>query len=237
MSLANLIWDQKGLPRSVRFDDHFFCRENGLAESRHVFCGGNRLENRWRDEPHRTRVFTIVETGFGTGLNFLCAWRLLTECGLPGLKLHFISIERYPFEPSELRKALTLWPTLKELADQLVQEYQPQENAVQYLQWEGGKISLTLIYQDVLDALDFIRDQKQYADAFFLDGFAPAKNPQMWTQEVFVRLASLSREGGTFATFTAAGHVRRGLRSAGFQTSLRKGYAYKRHMLIGRYGA
>lgn len=213
-------------PRSQQFDDVYFSAEDGLAETGHVFVEGNGLPGRWQGRDR----FTIAETGFGTGLNFLAAWKLFDETAVPGAFLDFISVEKYPLSAAEIRKGLAHWaPQLGHYLERFLDQY-PLRTAGFHRMVFDGRVALTLIFDDANDALPQIRAQ---VDAWFLDGFTPAKNPLMWTQAVFNEMARLSVPGATFATFTAAGDVKRGLREAGFTVNKQKGFGRKRDMLAG----
>ncbi|VAX35369.1 tRNA (5-methylaminomethyl-2-thiouridylate)-methyltransferase / FAD-dependent cmnm(5)s(2)U34 oxidoreductase [hydrothermal vent metagenome] len=229
---ADIIWDKKGLPHSVLFDDKYFCKENGLEESKYTFCGGNALEERWQNlSTNNSGIFTIAETGFGSGLNFLCAWQLWNMCAPKNWKLHYISVDQYPFSNQDLSKALSLWPTLKNFTSQLIKQYNPKKHKILLMQFNSNNVNVTLIFDHVLKALDQIK--KYSVDTWFLDGFAPSKNPEMWSEELFKHIANLSCNGTTLSTFTAAGFVRRGLSAQRFTISKAKGFGTKRHMLKG----
>jgi len=235
--LQNISWDQNGLPHSLKFDDKYFCRENGLAESQYIFCDGNHLKDRWTKLiPKDSHTFTIIETGFGSGLNFLCAWKLWEEAASPNWTLHYISIDQYPLSPEDLSKTLQLWPSLKLYTNQLIHQYNPLNYTNQQIYFNEKTVHLTLIFDHVLKALDKLKNQSiisSSADAWFLDGFAPSKNPEMWSEEMFACMADLSRLKTTLATFTVAGKVRRGLNQQGFTTTKTKGFGKKRQMLQG----
>jgi tRNA 5-methylaminomethyl-2-thiouridine biosynthesis bifunctional protein len=228
---ARLDWDAQGQPLSAEFGDVYFSRASGLQETRHVFLASNRLAERFA-ALSPDAAFCIGETGFGTGLNFLCAWQLFEECAPPGARLHFVSTERYPLTLPDLRRALALWPELASFAEALVAQYQAIHPGFQRLHFADGRVLLTLLVGDVLDTLP---ELDASVDAWFLDGFSPAKNPQMWTPELFAQLARLSRPGTTLATFTSAGFVRRGLLAAGFEVVRVKGFGHKREMLAGPF--
>ncbi|MCB9747521.1 MAG: tRNA (5-methylaminomethyl-2-thiouridine)(34)-methyltransferase MnmD [Candidatus Omnitrophica bacterium] len=235
---AVIKWDAQGRPHSTFFDDKYFCQENGLLESEYIFCGGNNLEQRWANlSEAQPGIFTIVETGFGTGLNFCCAWKLWQTHAPKNWRLHYLSLDQFPLKVEDLAKALNLWPELKLYADQLVENYESfnlSNQQIQSVSLEGGQIKLSLIFDHVLKALERFKIQySKQIDAWFLDGFAPAKNPQMWTNEVFALMAALSYSGTTLSTFTVAGLVRRGLNAQGFSTEKIKGFGQKRQMLIG----
>lgn len=227
-----ITWEN-GLPHSVLFNDKYFCEENGLLESQYVFCEGNHLEERWKNlSSENPGTFTIGETGFGTGLNFLCAWKLWQACAPKNWMLHYISIEKYPLSVEDLKKSLQLWPTIIDYSSQLIELYAQLPN-VPFVGFDDGKVKLTVIFDRVLAALDHMRKHVHVIDAWFLDGFAPAKNPDMWSQDVFTKMAALSRPGTTLGTFTVAGTVRRGLINQGFILTKVEGFGQKRHMLRG----
>ncbi|MEM7669872.1 MAG: tRNA (5-methylaminomethyl-2-thiouridine)(34)-methyltransferase MnmD, partial [Pseudomonadota bacterium] len=196
----------------------YYALSDGLAESRHVFLDGNRLAERFRTP----NVFRIAELGFGTGLNFLAAVNLWADVAHPGAELHFTSFERYPLNRSEIERAVSAWPSLD--AAQLIDCWRPGEPV------KLGSALLTIL---VGDARAMVPKWQGGADAWFLDGFAPARNPEMWETELMREIALHTRPGGTFATYTAAGHVRRSLSDAGFVVERRPGYVAKRHMTVG----
>lgn len=239
MKLNSLRWDTNEVPYSVVFDDKYFCTDNGYEDALHVFCRGNRLEERFAAlDASVSGEFVIVETGFGTGLDCCTAWVLWDRSAPLSWRLHFISLERYPLNADDIRRALARWPEVSLAGDLLARQYQPCPGRVGQWILSEGRVKLTLVFDEVVPALDRIRAEglvPQGADAFFLDGFAPAKNPGMWTPEVFQRVALLARPGTTFATFTVAGAVRRGLAEAGFKVERLAGYGKKRTILTGVY--
>lgn len=228
-SEATLDW-QDGQPISRIYGDVYFSRESGLQETQHVFLAQNRLQGRW--QALENKKFTIAETGFGTGLNFLCAWQLWNETAPLSASMHFVSTEKYPLSHADLAQALSLWPQLANLRDQLLAQYQLLTPGWHRLVFEHGRVTLTLIIGDVRETLPQLRAN---IDAWFLDGFAPAKNPEMWQQGLFDNMARLSHTETTFATFTSAGEVRRGLQAAGFEVKKVAGFGRKREMLVGHY--
>ncbi|MGE8177890.1 bifunctional tRNA (5-methylaminomethyl-2-thiouridine)(34)-methyltransferase MnmD/FAD-dependent 5-carboxymethylaminomethyl-2-thiouridine(34) oxidoreductase MnmC [Pseudomonas fluorescens] len=228
---AQLDWDDQGRPRSRVFDDVYFSDQSGLDETRYVFIEQNRLSKRFAELPAGERL-VIGETGFGTGLNFLCAWQLFEQQALAGARLHFISVEKYPLSPADMRRALTLWPDLKPFADQLLAQYVAIHQGFQRLVLDNGRVTLTLLIGDVLEQLPQLDAQ---VDAWFLDGFAPAKNPDMWTAELFAELARLSAPGSTISTFTSTGWVRRLLNAAGFKMRRTPGIGHKWEILRGEF--
>ncbi|QRK82869.1 bifunctional tRNA (5-methylaminomethyl-2-thiouridine)(34)-methyltransferase MnmD/FAD-dependent 5-carboxymethylaminomethyl-2-thiouridine(34) oxidoreductase MnmC [Pseudomonas granadensis] len=228
---AQLDWDDQGRPRSRVFDDVYFSDQSGLDETRYVFLEQNRLAERFAALPANGRL-VIGETGFGTGLNFLCAWQLFEQHALAGARLHFVSVEKYPLSPADLQRALALWPQLKPLADQLLRQYVAIHEGFQRITLANGRVTLTLLIGDALEQLPQLDAQ---IDAWFLDGFAPAKNPDMWTAELFVELARLAAPGSTISTFTSTGWVRRLLNTAGFKMKRTPGIGHKWEILRGEF--
>ncbi|WP_053122496.1 bifunctional tRNA (5-methylaminomethyl-2-thiouridine)(34)-methyltransferase MnmD/FAD-dependent 5-carboxymethylaminomethyl-2-thiouridine(34) oxidoreductase MnmC [Pseudomonas sp. P1.31] len=228
---AQLDWDEQGRPRSRVFDDVYFSDKSGLDETRYVFLEQNRLAERFAALPASGRL-VIGETGFGTGLNFLCAWQLFEQHAVAGARLHFVSVEKYPLSPADLQRALALWPELKPLADQLLKHYVAIHQGFQRITLADGRVTLTLLIGDALEQLPQLDAQ---IDAWFLDGFAPAKNPDMWTAELFVELARLAAPGSTISTFTSTGWVRRLLNAAGFKMKRTPGIGHKWEILRGEF--
>ncbi len=229
---AEIDW-QDGVPESRIFGDVYFNRGNGLAETRYIFITHNRLNERFANLGDRSS-FVIGESGFGTGLNFLAAWQAFNaRCPAPGARLHFVSVERYPLSRQDLQRALSLWPELSELSDQLVAQYPPLTAGVHRILLDHGRVRLTLYFGDVTDGwreLDF------QADAWFLDGFAPAINPDMWLDEAMHLVRQHSKPGATLATFTSVASVRRTLTAGGFRMTKTAGFGRKREMLHGELG-
>lgn len=227
-STADITW-RNGLPYSNAFNDVYFSTDNGLQETEYVFIEGNQLIARWQTLSQAD--FCIIETGFGTGLNFLCAAQHWLSHAPTNARLQFISIEKYALSPDDLKKALQQWPQLTELSHELLLHY-PNLLAGDHCALCDGRIQLKLCLGDALQQLVQLNTA---ADAWFLDGFAPAKNPEMWQDELFQHMARLSKPDTSFATFTSAGAVRRGLAAAGFNVSKRAGFGKKREMLTGVY--
>ncbi|EDY86546.1 oxidoreductase, FAD-binding [gamma proteobacterium HTCC5015] len=222
-----------GEPHSLRFDDVYYSRENGLAESRYVFLEQNQLPQRFAAMSAQ-QTHCIAETGFGTGLNFLAACQCFLEAAPTTTALHYISIERFPLNRQELRQALSPWKELAEEVDHLLQHYPCATPGYHRLALFQGRVFLTLIFGDSGVELPRLAQRGQGpVDTWFLDGFAPSKNPDMWTSDLFSHMARLSAPQAHFATFTAAGFVRRGLTAAGFKVDKRPGFGRKRDMLAG----
>jgi len=228
---AQLDWDDQGRPHSRVFDDVYFSTESGLDETRHVFIEQNRLRERFAALAPGAR-FVIGETGFGTGLNFLCAWQLFEQQAEPSARLHFVSVEKYPLTPADLQRALALWPELAAFAEQLLKAYVAVHQGFQRLVLDQGRVTLTLLIGDALEQLPQLDAQ---IDAWFLDGFAPAKNPDMWTPELFAELARLAAPGSSISTFTSTGWVRRLLNAAGFKMKRTPGIGHKWEVLRGEF--
>lgn len=223
--LLGLEWMQGDMPYSIAFGDHFYCREDGRAECGHVFLAGNSLPGRWRAEGD----FRIGELGFGTGLNFCESWRTWKDTAPVGGRLHFTSFELLPMASADIEKALSRWPEIADERQALVATW-PEAPA--------GVVTLALAEDVILtvicgDALTNLAASDLVFDAWFLDGFAPSRNPDMWSPELMAAVFDHTRPGGTFATYAAAGFVRRNLVAAGFDLERRPGFAGKREMLCG----
>ncbi len=210
-----LEWRDGRVPVSTRFDDPYFSLENGLAETAHVFLDGNELPARFRPGFH------IAELGFGTGLNALAAWAAWEAAGQTG-PLHFTSFEAFPMTAAERARALAAFPDMGPYAHRLTD-------------WEGGTFTAPTLHLRVIegDARCTVPDWDGEADAWFLDGFSPARNPELWEPELMDAVAAHTKPGGTCATYSAAGDVRKRLGAAGFTVTRTPGYGRKRHMTRG----
>lgn len=226
---AELDWDANGQPLSRHYGDVYFSNISGMEEADHVFLQLNALSGRFAALGAGERL-VIGETGFGTGLNFLCAWALFERTAPPEAGLHFVSVEKYPLSRADLQRALALWPALQQQARQLLSQYVAVHPGYQHFRF--GSVTLTLLVGDALDCLGTLDAR---IDAWFLDGFAPAKNPEMWQPALFEQLARLSGPGTTLATFTSAGTVRRALKEAGFEVKRVPGFGHKWENLRGRF--
>ena len=234
---ANLDFNEEGTPVSREFDDVYFSNDNGLEETRYVFLGGNRLNERFAT--HERSLFVVGESGFGTGLNFLTLWQAFEDfCkNQPQAtlkRLHFISFEKFPLTVKDLHAAHAHWPELADFAQQLQQQWPLPIAGCHRILLAEGRITLDLWFGDINELIPQLDDTlNNQVDAWFLDGFAPSKNPDMWTPQLFNAMAKLARTGSTLATFTCAGFVRRGLIDAGFSMTKTKGFGRKREMLVG----
>lgn len=213
---ARVAWTAQGTPLSQHFDDPYFSLENGLAETRHTFLAGNDLPARLAPG------FRIAELGFGTGLNML-ATALAANIG----PVHFTSFEAFPMTAQDIAHALAAFPEAEAIADPFLAA------------WGRGETRFSLGALDVGvivgDARQTVPAWKEKADAWYLDGFSPAKNPELWGEDLMRAVAAHTAPGGSLATYTAAGFVRRGLEAAGFDVERRPGFGRKRHMTVARF--
>ncbi len=236
LDTAVIDWRDGDTPASRAYDDIYYDSADGLAESEYCFVQGNQLPARWVN--HDARDFCIAETGFGTGLNFLLTWRQWQQQPHSPARLHFISCERHPLAHADLERALQHWTALAPLARALCEHYPPPLPGWHRLHFDDGAVQLDLYLGD---ARDMLRELAQGApaciDAWYFDGFAPAKNPALWQTELFRYAAALSRPHATASTFTAAGDVRRALTAAGFQVTKVSGFGRKRESLRAQIGA
>ncbi len=223
---AGLEWTDAG-PVSREAGDVYFSAVNGLEESRAVFLAGAGFPERFNDG------LTIVgELGFGTGLNFLALWDSFRRHAHAGARLHFVSVEGYPLTRADAARAVSAFPELAEMSRPLIEAWPSPHKGAHRRVFEGGRVTLTVVHDEAgaaLSQMDFA------ADAWFLDGFAPARNPDMWSAALFSHLARLSRPGAPSATFTVAGIVRRGLAEAGFAVEKKPGFGRKRERLEAIY--
>lgn len=235
-SAPELEWLDGDVPRAPGFGDTYFSKAGGLEETRHVFIGGNRLPERL---PGRER-FTIAELGFGTGLNLLTTLDMIAALE-KAPKLVFLSFELYPLSADQLERALAAFPVLSAMSDELLRAWAPAPG------WNRMTIAGAELLLGVGDARELISDLVveggperdggtviPQVDAWYLDGFSPAKNPELWDPDLMSKAAELTGPGGTLATYTAAGWVRRNLEAAGFTIEKKPGFAGKREMVVGR---
>jgi tRNA 5-methylaminomethyl-2-thiouridine biosynthesis bifunctional protein len=227
VSEAVIDWHE-GTPLSRAFADVYFSLAGGSAETEHVFIDGNRLRERFAAPD--LQDFTIAETGFGTGLNFLVAAQAFLQLAPAQARLHFLSVEKFPLSSQDLERAHAHWPGLSLLAQELRQAMPPACSGCHRRELAGGRIRLTLLLGDAEALLPRVDAR---VDAWFLDGFAPAKNSDLWQDGVLAQVRRLAAPGATFATFTAAGQVRRALSDAGFAVEKCAGFGRKRDMLRG----
>ena len=221
---ASLGFDATGAPYSERYGDVYASREGALGQALHVFLGGNGLPERWRGREQ----FVVLETGFGLGTNFLATWDAWRADAERPRRLHFVSVEKHPLAAPDLAAAVPA--ELRPLAAILVQQWPLPLPGLHRLEFDDGHVCLTL---GLGDARELLPQLVVGADAIFLDGFAPSRNPQMWEATLLKAVARCARPGATVATYTTAPPVQRALAAAGFEVGLRTGYGRKREMLVG----
>lgn len=222
--MSTIFW--KGdTPVSPHFDDIYFSVEDGLTESTFVFLDNNNLEQRFKNV---TDQFVIGELGFGTGLNFLNTVRLWQRCAPETATLHYYAAEKYPLSPADIERALRVWSPLHNLTDIFVVQYPKILMSEYSLIFKN--VYLSVICKDIDAALSYITHP---VHAWYGDGFAPAKNPEMWSKQVFQQMAKKSSPTATFSTFSAARLVRDNAIAAGFTVEKTKGFGRKRTMLRG----
>jgi tRNA 5-methylaminomethyl-2-thiouridine biosynthesis bifunctional protein len=217
---AELSFAADGTPFSPAYGDIYHASAGGLAQARHVFLAGNGLPRRWRDSAR----FVILETGFGLGLNFLATLQAWREH--PGRRLHYVAVEKHPLRRADLENVLARWPELAPLAAELLAQWPLPLAGLHRLDF--GDATLTLGFGD---AAHLLPQLTLAADAIYLDGFAPDRNPDLWSDDIVAQLRRLAAPGATLASWTVAGEVRRRLAAAGFATERRPGFADKREML------
>lgn len=247
ISNADIAWQESGAPYSNHFQDIYFSRQGGLEETEHVFIAANQLRERWTlkdqalaagDRAAQTH-FTITELGFGTGLNFLSCWQAWWTLAPRHLRLHYIACEKYPLQSEALARALSHWNTLEEFSVKLLAQYPDHSAGFHRLIFStgGGRadITLDLYFGDALHTLSALAAPPDgVVDAWFLDGFAPRTNPDLWNGELFRTLNLLSRSTATLSTYSVAGLVVKTLQDNGFSTEKTAGFGQKRQMLQGR---
>lgn len=224
---ADLTWDTDGTPRSMRYGDVYHARAGAPEQARHVFLAGNGLPERWEG---RSR-FVVLETGFGLGHNFLATWQAWRDNPRRCDRLVFVSIEGHPVTAEQLAAAHR-HSGVPDRAGELCHRWPPLTPDIHRLDFDGGRVSLLLVLAEVHEALPQLQLQ---ADAIYLDGFAPERNPAMWTPEVLRQLPRLSATGATAATWSVAAVVRDGLHAAGFDVTKARGYGGKREMTVARF--
>ena len=233
LQTAELDWeivDDIEIPISKQFGDVYFSKDNGLLETRHVFLNGNDLTERL-SQLHDYQYFCVGETGFGTGLNILTLWQLWQQVRLDNHShLHVVSVEKFPLNKADLIRALNVWTELKPLAEKLIHQYPLPIAGCHRLSFPEERFSIDLWLGDAQDIFPTI-PKTQTVNAWFLDGFAPSCNPDMWQANVLDHMVRLSDFGTTFASFSVAGIIKRGLKQHGIQISRPRGFGHKREML------
>ena len=228
---AVLAFRDNGTPFSPLYNDIYHSAVGGLEQSQYVYLSGNALPERWQGR----RTFTVLETGFGMGINFLMTWAAWRSDPSRCERLHFVSIEKHPFTVADLRSvyaATVSDPAIADLAHELADAWPMLVPGTHRIEFEAGRVVLTLVFGDAAESLPTLR---LCADAFYLDGFAPARNPELWTPAIFKALARLAGEGATFATYSSAGDIKRALAQNGFESRKVDGFGWKRAMLVGHF--
>ncbi|MDR2364616.1 MAG: bifunctional tRNA (5-methylaminomethyl-2-thiouridine)(34)-methyltransferase MnmD/FAD-dependent 5-carboxymethylaminomethyl-2-thiouridine(34) oxidoreductase MnmC [Zoogloeaceae bacterium] len=225
---APLAFNPEGVLWSPDYQDVYHSRYGGPEQARHVFLGGNDLPARWRGKEQ----FVILETGFGAGLNFLTTWDAWRADPKSSSRLHFVSLEKHPFARADLQQAQARWPEFAPLAAELRARWPLPVSGIHRIRLNGGRLLLTLALGD---AQVVLRRLMLAADAFYLDGFAPDRNAELWTADICKGVARLAAPGATLATWCVAGHLRAALSACEFALEKRQGFAGKRQMLVGRY--
>ncbi|MDH5425953.1 MAG: bifunctional tRNA (5-methylaminomethyl-2-thiouridine)(34)-methyltransferase MnmD/FAD-dependent 5-carboxymethylaminomethyl-2-thiouridine(34) oxidoreductase MnmC [Gammaproteobacteria bacterium] len=222
---AQIDWREQ-TPVSCHYDDIYYSTEDGVAETDYVFLKQNNLPAAWLNQQN----FSILETGFGSGLNFYCTLDLWFKTADENACLTYISVEKYPLTINDMQKQLQIWPQYRDFIQQVVDVYPPMLSGFHSCSLFSGRIKLLLLFGDASEQFSGLMAS---ADACFLDGFAPSKNKSMWTDDLFRQLPRLMKPAATISTFTAAGDVRRGLQQAGFEMKKTPAFGTKRHMLTG----
>lgn len=216
------------VPYAEAFGDIYHSAHGGLGQARHVFLGGSRLPTRW----HKLPRFVIFEAGFGLGLNFLATWSAWRDDPERPRQLHYIAVEKHPFSATDLARLHAAWPELAALSDELQQAWPPLTPGFHRILLDEGRVSLTLAFGDIGDCLPQIDAS---VNAIYLDGFAPDKNPDMWSPAMLKRLARIAAPAASVATYSVAADVRNALESVGFVCGRQAGFGRKGEMLVGRY--
>lgn len=225
---AALGFTADGTPFSERYGDVYHSAAGGPAQARHVFIAGNGLPGRWQG---RTK-FVILETGFGLGVNFLATWQAWRQDVQGCATLHFVSLEKHPLTAADLARQHATLPEFAELSSVLLARWPVLTPGAHRIELENGRLLLTLVLGD---AVEWLPELDVQADAFYLDGFSPARNPELWSAEFCRLLARRAATGATLATWSVAGSVRRALQGVGFALARQTGFSGKRQMLTGHF--
>lgn len=225
---ASLAFAENGTPFSAAYGDVYHSADGGPGQARHVFLAGNRLPERWRGRDS----FVILETGFGTGLNLLATWQAWRDDPHACRRLHYLSVEKHPFTAADMNRIHAGWPEFADLAAELRAAWPVLTPGFHRIELAGGRLILTLMFGDAVKLLPRLDAR---VDAVYLDGFAPGKNPDLWSPAILTRIGRLANPGATLATWSVSGPVRDGLRSAGFSLEKAPGFGGKREMLTGHF--
>src|SRR5712664_4998396 len=218
---------QQGIPYSEAFGDVYHSAAGGLGQAQHVFLQGNGLPQRWAGRER----FVILETGFGFGLNFLATWQAWRHDPARPARLHYVSVEKHPFTFNDLKVLHQNYPELKDEAAALHARWPMLVPGGHRIELDEAKVVLTLFFADI----KLLRELRLAADAIYLDGFSPARNPDMWSHALLRAVSRLAGPGATAATWSVAAPVRAALESAGFAVEKAAGFGNKKEMLLARY--
>ena len=224
---ATLTLAPDGTPVSEKYGDVYHSAAGGHAQARHVFLAGNGLPQRWRG----CEAFSILETGFGLGVNFMATWLAWRDDPQRSQTLQFTSLEKHPFSAADLALAHAAWPEFAGLSAMLCASWPLLVAGAHRIELDDGRVVLQLVFGDAADMLPLLEGE---VDVFYLDGFSPAKNPELWSPDICCALARLARPDATLATWSVAAVVRNALTAAGFRVEKRPGFTGKRQMLAGR---
>ena len=225
---ARLAYSEAGVLYSELYGDVYHSAEGGPAQARHVFLRGNRLPERWQDKDR----FVILETGFGTGLNFLATWAAWQDDPRACQRLHYLALEKHPFSVDDLATIHAAWPEFADVGAQLRAAWPTLVPGMHRLEFAGGRLVLTLLFGDAASLLPRLQAG---VDAYYLDGFAPAQNPGLWSPALCEQLGRLANRGASLATWSVSVPVRQHLHAAGFRADPSPGFGRKKEMLVGRY--
>lgn len=220
-------WKNKNTPVSTEYGDVYFSADNGIQESQYVFIDSNNLAARFSN----TNSFNIAETGFGTGLNLALACKLWDSLSQPNSTLFITTFEKYPLALEDINKAADNWPELDLFYSRFLPMYTSLKPGCNIIEIKELRTVINIIIGDINDTITSLAST--FVDCWFLDGFAPSVNPQMWTDTVISNVARSAKAGSTFSTFTAAGDVRRALIKHGFTVQKKTGFGKKREMIFG----
>ncbi|TYT73275.1 tRNA (5-methylaminomethyl-2-thiouridine)(34)-methyltransferase MnmD [Desulfobotulus mexicanus] len=222
-------WKDENTLVSPLYNESYFSKAGAIEESRHIFLKQNRLPHRWLEKSS----FHICETGFGTGLNFLVTADFWRRFAPAGSTLFYTSVEKHPIPADHLRQIHRAWPCLNDLSNQLLDKYPPPVRGKHHLFFKELRMEVDLLFDDAEKLSEIL---ERNVDAWFLDGFSPHANPEMWSDNLFETMGKKTADKGSFATFTAAGFVRRAMISQGFCVEKLPGFRFKRDMIRGFLG-
>ena len=228
-SRCDISWKNNTTPFSNKYGDVYFSADNGLDESQYIFINSNNLYERFVTQ----NDFYICETGFGTGLNFAVACKLWQKLSSPDSILFFTTFEKHPLNQKNFAQAANSWPELTDIYSEIIPSYKGLRPGNNIITLDNLRVSLNIIIGDINDTISSLPSSS--IECWFLDGFAPSLNPEMWTDTVISNIARASTKEATFSTFTAAGNVRRSMLKHGFEVVKKPGFGKKREMIYGKF--